>query len=331
MSCPTTTPAEARPRVELLQYSLRKLISGIPLVLGVTLLSFTLMVYFGPDKTYDLLGKNPTQQQIDEVRHELGYDQPFVTRYFDYLGELVTLDFGNSDSTGERVSALLIRTIPISLALSLPGFILGNLFGVVLALFAAFYRSTWIDKSIMGFSVVGMSISFLIVIIGFQIIFSSSYGLDLVPGAAAGSIHSFADYLSYVAVPTFATVFVALGYNTRFYRSVIVEELTRDHVRTARAFGAPPAQLLYRNILKNSMIPIITRIVFSIPFVIISGSLLIESYFGIPGVGAGDLRCDHQWRSAGAESGRRADGDPVRLRAVDGGHPLSCGRSDECR
>jgi peptide/nickel transport system permease protein len=270
--------------VGMLQYAIRKLVSGIPLVLGVTLLSFTLMVYFGPDKTYDLLGKNPTQQQIDEVRTELGYDQPFIVRYVDYLRELVTLDFGNSDSTGERVSALLMRTIPISLALSLPGFILGNLLGVVFALFAAYFRSTWIDKAIMGFAVVGMSISFLIVIIGFQIIFSSTYGLDLFP-VRGWDIQSLSDYLAYVAVPTFATVFVALGYNTRFYRSIIVEEMTRDHVRTARAFGTPPAQLFYKNILKNSMIPIITRIVFSIPLVIISGSLLIESYFGIPGVG----------------------------------------------
>ena len=242
------------------------------------------MVYFGPDKTYDLLGKNPTQEQIDEVRTALGYDKPFAIRYTEYLRELVTLDFGNSDSTGERVSALLKRTIPISLALSLPGFVLGNLLGVVFALFAAYFRSTWIDKAIMGFAVIGMSISFLIVIIGFQIIFSSTYGLDLFP-VRGWEIKSFSDYLAYVAVPTFATVFVALGYNTRFYRSIIVEEMTRDHVRTARAFGTPPAQLFYKNILKNSMIPIITRIVFSIPLVIISGSLLIESYFGIPGIG----------------------------------------------
>lgn len=142
--------------MEILQYAIRKFVSGIPLVLGVTLLSFTLMVYFGPDKTYDLLGKNPTQQQIDEVRKELGYDQPFIVRYVDYLRELVTLEFGNSDSTGERVSALLMRTIPISLALSLPGFILGNLLGVVFAMFAAYFRSTWIDKAIMSFAVVGV-------------------------------------------------------------------------------------------------------------------------------------------------------------------------------
>ncbi len=270
--------------MEILQYTVRKLISGIPLVLGVTLISFLLMVYFGPDKTYELLGKNPTAQEIAEVRTQLGYDQPFLVRYVDYLRELVTLEFGNSDSTGEDVASLLARTIPISLALTGPGFVLGNLLGVLLALFAAFYRSTWVDKAIMASAVVGMSISFLIVIIAFQIIFASSYGLGWFP-VRGWSVHSFGDYLSYVAVPTMAMVFVALGYNTRFYRSVLVEEMTRDHVRTARAFGVPPAKLFYKNILKNSMIPIITRVVFSIPLVIISGSLLIESYFGIPGVG----------------------------------------------
>jgi peptide/nickel transport system permease protein len=270
--------------MDILQYSIRKLISGIPLVLGVTFLSFVLMVYFGPDKTYELLGKNPTAEEIAEVRTQLGYDRPFVVRYAEYLRELATFNLGNSDSTGERVDALLMRTIPVSAALAAPGFILGNGLGVLLALFAAYFRSTWVDKAIMGFAVVGMSISFLIVIIAFQIIFASSYGLDLFP-VRGWSMNSIGEYLNYVAVPTLATVFVALGYNTRFYRSVIVEEMTRDHVRTARAFGIPPAKLFYKNILKNSMIPIITRIVFSIPLVIISGSLLIESYFGIPGVG----------------------------------------------
>ncbi len=270
--------------MEILQYAIRKLISGIPLVLGVTFISFLLMVYFGPDKTYELLGKNPTPQEIAEVRTQLGYDRPFMVRYIDYLRELATLDFGNSDSTGERVDALLARTIPVSLALTAPGFVLGNVLGILLALFAAFYRSTWIDKTIMASAVVGMSISFLIVIIAFQIIFASSYGLGWFP-VRGWSVNSIGDYFAYVAVPTMATVFVALGYNTRFYRSVLVEEMTRDHVRTAKAFGVPPAKLFYKNILKNSMIPIITRIIFSIPLVIISGSLLIESYFGIPGVG----------------------------------------------
>lgn len=270
--------------MEVLQYSLRKLVNGIPLILGVTFISFVLMVYFGPDKTFELLGKNPTPEQIAEVRHELGYDKTFVVRYLDYLRELATFDFGYSDSTGERVSSILIRTMPVSLAVITPGFILGNLLGVLFALIAASYRSGWVDKFIMGASVVGMSISFLIVIIAFQVFFCSSYGLDLFP-VRGWEVYSIGDYISYVTVPTMATVFVALGYNTRFYRAVIVEELTRDHVRTARAYGTPMWKLLYKHVLKNSMIPIITRIMFSIPLVVISGSLLIESYFGIPGVG----------------------------------------------
>jgi peptide/nickel transport system permease protein len=241
-------------------------------------------VYYGPDKTYELVGKNPTPEQIAEVRHELGYDKPFVVRYGEYLGQLVTLDFGYSDSTGERVSRILLRTIPISLALIIPGFVIGNLLGIVLALVAAYHRGQWIDKLIMGGSVIGMSISFLIVIIAFQIIFSSSYGLNWFP-VRGWEVYSFTDYLRYVTVPTLAIIFVSLGYNTRFYRAVIVEEMGRDHVRTARAFGTPPAQLLFKHILKNAAIPIITRIMFSIPLVVISGSLLIESYFGIPGVG----------------------------------------------
>ena len=270
--------------MELLQYSIRKLLYGIPLILGVTFVSFVLMVYFGPDKTYDLLGKNPSAEQIAEVRHQLGYDRPFISRYAIYLKELTTLQLGYSDSTGERVSRILKRTIPISLALVTPGFILGNLLGIVLALVAAYHRGNWLDKTIMSGSVVGMSISYLIVIIAFQIIFSTPYGLNLFP-VRGWEVYDIGSYMYYVTVPTLATVFVALGYNTRFYRAVIVEEMSRDHVRTARAYGASPASLLFKCILKNCMIPIITRVMFSIPLVIVSGSLLIESYFGIPGVG----------------------------------------------
>jgi len=270
--------------MELLQYTLRKLIGGIPLILGVTFISFILMVYYGPDQTFELLGKNATAEQIAEVRAELGYDRPFFVRYGEYLKELATLDFGLSNSTGEPVNAMLARTIPVSLELVTPGFILGNLLGVLLALVAAYHRGRWIDKAIMGFAVVGMSISFLIVIIAFQILLSSSYGLNLFP-VRGWNVHSLYSYVMYVTVPTLASVFVALGYNTRFYRAVLVEEMTRDHVRTARAFGISPAKLLYKHILKNSAIPIITRVMFSIPLVVVSGSLLMESYFGIPGVG----------------------------------------------
>jgi peptide/nickel transport system permease protein len=98
-------------------------------------------------------------------------------------------------------------------------------------------------------------------------------------------VRDLSSYLYYVAVPSLALVFVTLGYNTRFYRAVFVEEVGKDHIRTARAYGASPATIMWKHVLKNSMVPVITRFMFSIPLVVVSGSLLIESYFGIPGVG----------------------------------------------
>lgn len=265
-------------------YLLRRIATGIPLILGVTFISFLLMVYFGPDMTYELVGKNPTAEQIAQVRAQLGYDQPFLVRYWQYLVELGTLDLGRSISTGESVRTLLADTVPVSMALTLPGFVLGNVLGIALALLAAWFRGGWVDRGIMAFSVIGMSISFLIIIIAFQVFFSSRYGLNFFP-VRGWDMRSFASYLYYVTVPTLAIVFVSLGYNTRFYRAVFVEEISRDHIRTARAFGAGPVAILGKYVLKNSLIPIITRVMFSIPSIVIAGSLLIESYFGIPGVG----------------------------------------------
>lgn len=276
--------------MDVLKFAIRKLLGGIPLILGVTFIAFLLMVYFGPDLTYEKLGKNPTPEEIAEIRHQLGYDQPFLTRYGTYLKQLVTLDFGYADIRDLKVSDILKETMPVSLHLIIPGFILGNVIAVILALIAAYHRSSWVDKLIMTGSVIGMSILFLIVIIVFQLIFSSSYGLGWFPvrgwevyDADGGII--WLEYLKYVTVPTLATVFVALGYNTRFYRAVLVEEMTKDHVRTAKAFGHGTKALLFKGVLKNAMVPIITRVMFSIPLVVVSGSLLIESYFGIPGVG----------------------------------------------
>jgi len=267
-----------------LPFIARRFLYGIPLLLGVTFISFLLMVYFGPDKTYELLGKNPTTEQISEVRHALGYDQPFLLRYGNYLKELLTLDLGLSDSTGEAVASILKRTLPVSIALVLPGFILGNVIGLMLGMLAAWYRGRWLDKLVMSASVVGMSVSFLVIIIGLQILLCTPYGLNLFP-VRGWQVHDLPSYLYYVTVPTLALLLVTLGYNTRFYRAVMVDEIERDHIRTLQAYGASPIELLFKHVLKNSLIPVLTRIMFSVPFVVVSGSLLLESYFGIPGIG----------------------------------------------
>lgn len=267
-----------------MRYALRKTAHGLLLILGVTLISFLLMVWFGPDQTYTLIGKNATAEQIAEVRQQLGYDQPFALRYANYLGELLTLNLGASNSSGEQVSTILRKTVPVTLALMIPGFLLGNLLGIALGLTAAQYKDRWTDRLITGLSVTGMSISFLVIIIVFQILLSTPYGLNLFP-VRGWQVVDPTSYLRYVTVPTLSLIFVTLGYNTRFYRAVFVEEYGKDHIRTARAYGASTATILWKHVLKNSLVPIITRFMFSIPLVVISGSLLIESYFGIPGVG----------------------------------------------
>jgi peptide/nickel transport system permease protein len=267
-----------------MRYLPRTLLHGTLLVLGVTFISFLLMVWFGPDQTYTLIGKNATAEQIAEVRHELGYDRPFLQRYGDFLLQLATLNLGASNSSGEPVSRMLLRSVPITLALMLPGFVLGNLLGIALGLKSAQQRGQWADRLISGLSVTGMSISFLIIIIALQVLLSTPYGLNLFP-VRGWQVHDISSYLHYVTVPTISLVLVTVGYNTRFYRSVFVDEFGRDHIRTAQAFGASPAAIMWKHVLKNSLVPIITRILFSIPLVVISGSLLIETYFGIPGIG----------------------------------------------
>ncbi len=263
---------------------MRTVLHGLSLVLGVTFISFLLMVWFGPDQTYTLIGKNASAEQIEEVRHQLGYDRPFLGRYFDYLGDLVTLDLGVSNASGERVSRILARTLPISLALMLPGFLAGNLLGIFLGLEAARRQGRWGDRLISALAIGSMSLSFLIVIIALQVFLSTPYGLNLFP-VRGWQVTGLLSWLYFAAVPSLALIVVTLGYNTRFYRAVFIEEYGRDHIRTARAFGASPAVILWRHVLRNSLVPVLTRVLFSIPLVLISGSLLIETYFGIPGLG----------------------------------------------
>jgi len=265
-------------------YLLRKFLHSLLLIMGVTLVSFLLMVYFGPDQTYTLLGKSATAEQIQHMREQLGYEQPFVRRYGQYLGGLFTLRLDASNSSGEPVKDIIKRTLPVTAALVLPGFIVGNLLGVVLGLMAAWHRNRWIDRLISGASVVGMSLSFLIIIIALQVLLCTPYGLNLFP-ARGWRITGFASYLLYVTVPSLCLILITLGYNTRFFRAVFLEEAGRDHIRTARAFGASPMTVMGRHVLKNSLPPLITRVMFSMPLIIVSGSLLLETYFGIPGMG----------------------------------------------
>jgi peptide/nickel transport system permease protein len=271
--------------VGLFRYTIKKIFCTLPVFFGVTFISFLLMVYFGTDMTYFLLGRNPTVEDILKIRHHLGYDLPILERYFDYLKDLLSFDLGHSVLNHEKIIDIFRRSLPVSLALNLPGFLIGNALAIFLALHAALYRGRWIDKLIMFFSSVGMSMSFIIVIIGFQAFFCSSYGLNLFP-VQGWDMSSVSSYLHHVCVPTMASIFMSLGYNTRFFRSMVIEELRQSYVRTSVSFGYAPWSIMLKVVLKNALVPVLTRLVFSIPFIFIEGSILLESFFGIPGMGA---------------------------------------------
>lgn len=269
-------------RSDLLGFSLRKLGGAVPLVFGVTLISFLLTAYLGPDPTYGLLGKNPTIQEIEQLRSELGRDRALPLQYMDYLRRLATLDLGHATATGEPVRAMLARTIPVSVLLLAPGFVLGTILALVLAACAAWYRGGWLDRVISSVSVIGMSLSFVVILIALQAMFGVWLGWFPVRGWNTSSL---GQYAQHVAVPTLAFIIANLGYNTRFYRAVLVAELNSDQVRHARAFGAGPLRLMLVHVIGNSLLPILTRTLFSVPLLVLSGSLLIESHFSIPGIG----------------------------------------------
>lgn len=269
-------------RSELLVLVLRRLAGALPLILGVTLVSFLLTVYFGPDQTYALIGKNPTAAEVEQLRAELGYDQPFLARYAEYLKSLATLDLGHAQATGEPVRAMLARAIPVSVMLVAPGFILGTLLALGLAALAAWHRGGLVDRVISALSVIGMSLSLVVILIALQAVFGVWLGWFPVRGwAVAGPL----DYLHHVAVPTLAFILATLGYNVRFFRAILASEMSSEQVQTARAFGVGPWRTMVVHVIGSNLLPIITRVLFSLPLLVISGSLLIESHFGIPGVG----------------------------------------------
>lgn len=260
----------------------RRLTGTLALLLGVTLISFALTVYFGPDPTWELVGKNPTVSEIAQVRAELGLDRPFMLRYVEYLRNLATLELGHSTRTGEPVRSMLARSIPVTVMLIMPGFVAGLLLAIIAAMVGAWYRGRWPDRIINALGATSMSLSFVVVILVLQSVFA--VGLGWFP-ARGWDVNGPISYLQHVFVPSLALIVVNLGYHLRFFRSVLASQIDRDHVRAARAFGAPPARIMISHVLANCWLAILTRILFTLPVMIVSGSLLLETWFGIPGVG----------------------------------------------
>ncbi len=279
----------------MLAYVIRRMLYAIPILIGVNLITFALFFVVNTPEDIarmQLGAKRVTPEAIEKWKAEHGYDKPLLynaaangtdkisdTIFFDKSVRLFVFDFGNADdgrSIGHEIST---RMWP-SLALALPTFLIGLLFNVTIALLMAFFRATYLDFWGVVLCVAMMSISGLFYIIGGQYLISKLWNLVPISGFSGGF-----DAFKFLALPVAVGVIGGVGSGARWYRSFFLEEMGKDYVRTARAKGLSENVVMFRHVLQNAMIPILTGVVVVIP-TLFMGSLISESFFGIPGLGS---------------------------------------------
>ena len=267
-------------------FIIRKLVYNIPVYLAIIMLLMVLLRQRDP--VAGMLGKNATEQDYINKRAELGLDVPFFVQYGNLIKSIVTLDFSQDvwNEPGVTVGEKLATAVPRSLALTVPALAITTVISIFIAMLSAFYRGRWIDRLLVFFAVLGMSVSFLVYIIFGQ--YFGAYKLQQWVGSPVFSIHGYEsgiwNWPFYMLLPVLISVIVAMGYDTRFYRAVMVEETQADYITTARAKGAPQSKVMFVHMLRNAMIPIVTRVMITLPF-LVTGSILLEEFFGIPGMG----------------------------------------------
>jgi peptide/nickel transport system permease protein len=247
-----------------------------------TLTSFSLSTIAAPfqtaTNTSNLKFKLAVQKGTLEIGSMMLYRQTqhwYDSQLWFYLKQIATLDMGVSAETNQRVSKMILDGILPSLALTIPMFFVGLVVEVVLALVCAFFRNTFIDRFFVVLSVALLSVNYLVWIVFGQYYFGYVHRWFPVWGFESWR---------YLILPCCIGIFSGMGSGIRFYRTVMLDEMYKDYVRTAFAKGVSQSGVLFRHVLKNAMIPILTSVVMAIPF-LYTGSLLLESFFGIPGLG----------------------------------------------
>ncbi len=262
------------------QYILRRLFYIVPTILGVALIIFIIFNVVAPDPALIMLGKHATLSQIADLRNELGLNKPMWAQYLDIVKSAFTFDFGRSWTTKQEIIQMIKNGAIPSLTLTLPAFILSTIIAISISLVVSFFRGKWIDKCAVFFCVLLMSITSLAYILFGQWFFAYKLGWFEISGYESG----FPDFVPYVVLPIIIWIILSIGPDVRFYRTVMLDEIYQDYVRTAKAKGLSERVILFKHVLKNAMIPIITFVVIQIPFLIL-GALLLESFFSIPGLG----------------------------------------------
>ena len=278
-------------------YLIRRSFYGVLVLLGVNL--FTFMLFFTVNTPDDMArlnigGKRVTQEQIVKWKVERGYDKPLYwnaaaegthkatdTVFWDRSVSLLALDFGRADSQSATDIGHEIKTrMGVSLQLAVPLFLLQIVVSVAFALLLVFFKHSRIDFWGVVACVLMLSISALFYIIVGQFLFSRVFHLVPISGFESGL-----DAVRFLVLPVILSLLSRLGSEGRLYRAMFLEELGRDYVRTARAKGLSEPKVLFNHVLRNALIPILTSAGSYLPFVFL-GSLVFESFFGIPGLGA---------------------------------------------
>ncbi|GAB5606043.1 ABC transporter permease [Sideroxyarcus sp. TK5] len=279
----------------MIAYLVRRILYAIPILIGVNLLTFALFfVVNTPDDMARMqLGiKRVTPEAIDRWKQQRGYDKPLFlntgtgsagtftdTIFWQKSASMFVFDFGYSDD-GRSISREIATRMGPSLAIALPTFLIGLVVYVSFALLMTLFRATALDLAGVALCVLLMSISGLFYIIGGQFLVSKLWHLVPISGYAGG-----ADSLKFVVLPILIGVVGGIGSSSRWYRTIFLDEIGKDYVRTARAKGLSELRVLFTHVLKNALIPILTGVVVVIPLLFM-GSLLTESFFGIPGLGS---------------------------------------------
>ena len=279
----------------MLNYILRRVLYAIPILLGVNLLTFALffMVNTPDDMARIHLGaKHVTAEAITRWKSEHGYDKPLFfnpaaagieqatdTLFVEKSLKLFVLDFGAADDGRDIAREIGQRMWP-SLAIALPTFLVGLLAYLSFALLLVFFRGTALDTGGVILCVALMSISGLFYVIGGQYLMGKLWHWFPISGYQPGL-----DAWKFMVMPVLVSLIGGIGDSSRFYRALFIEEIGKDYVRTARAKGLSDLRVLFKHVLGNAMIPILTGVVVVIPRLFM-GSLIIESFFGIPGLGS---------------------------------------------
>ena len=265
----------------MLAYLIRRLWQMVPTLIGVVLLVFVLFKFFGSDPAIILGGLNATQEQIAAIRQQLGLDQPWYYQLWIFLKQIATFDWGKSWATNEAVATLFATRMPATLTVMVPILILDTVLSIPIAIGVAYVRGSLTDRSLMVVTTVALSISFLVYIIVGQYVFGFQLGWFPVQG---WSDSLWPNLTSFVPLPAMLAVLVGISPQTRLYRTFFLDELGHDYVRTARAKGLVESTVLFKHVLRNAMIPILTNVGYALPGIFV-GSFLIEIFFSIPGLG----------------------------------------------